>query len=127
MNSINTNYYRVIPRDLFNEGKLLTELGFLSLAILDNKDGIENILTIELTEEDYGFVIAQDETNGSLFVSNLRVQSVKYFTVCEFYIPLNCRDKNALRFRCELFDIEGVVFNGADFSNDFKSLLKQLS
>lgn len=63
-------YYRVIPRDLFNEGKLLNQLGFLSLAILDAK---ENTEYLELTQEnDEAFDVLLSDT-GSLFVSNINL------------------------------------------------------
>jgi hypothetical protein len=127
MNSMNPDYFRVIPRDLFNEGKLLTELGFLSLAIHDNKDGIANILEIELIEEEHGFIIVLDESEGSLSVINLLCQTIKYSTVCQLYTPLNCRNKNALRFNYAPLDLEGEVFDNEDFSSKFKSLLEQLA
>ena len=124
---MNANYFRVIPRDLFNEGKLLTELGFLSLAIHDNKEGIANLLTMELIDEDEGFVIVQDENEGSLLVSNLLCRTVKDDSQCIFYTRLNCRSKNALQFKYEPLELEGVVFDGEDYSNDFKSLLEHLA
>ena len=34
---MNTNYQRVIPRDFFNEAKLLKCMGVISLSILDSK------------------------------------------------------------------------------------------
>ena len=117
---MNPNYFRAIPRDLFNEGKLLTELGFLSLAIHDNKEGIANVLTMELIDEEEGFVVVQNESEGSLLVANLLCRTVKDDNECTFYTRLNCRSKNALWFKYEPLDLEGVVFSDEDYSSDFK-------
>lgn len=123
---MNSNYLRVIPRDLFNEGKLLTELGFLSLAILDNKDGIANLLTMELVNEEEGFVVAQSD-DGSLFVANLLCRTVGDEIECVLHTTVNCRCKNALRFSCEALNFEGVVFEGKDYSEEFKLFLARLA
>ena len=124
---MNSNYFRVIPRDLFNEGKLLTELGFLSLAIHDNKDGIANLLTLELIDEEEGFIVTQNEDYGSLFVSNLLCQTVRDKVECTLYTMINCRRKNALLFSCEELNFEGAVFDGEDYSSEFKLFLAHLT
>jgi hypothetical protein len=124
---MNSSYYRVIPRDLFNEGKLLTELGFLSLAILDNKEGINKVLALELIDEEEGFIVTQDEDDGSLFVSNLICTISKDGSECQLYTQLNCRDRNALRFKSETLGVEGVVFNKEDYSSEFRSFLQLLT
>jgi hypothetical protein len=61
-------YARVIPRDLFNEAKLLKCLGFISLCIHDGK--IQG-LTVTHEDEREGFKIAQDPDTGAIFVTNL--------------------------------------------------------
>ena len=127
------DYLRVIPRDLFNEGKLLTELGFLSLAIHDNKDNIATVLEMVLTnDEDQGFCITQNDSDGSICVKNLFVYALRTATdFCDpdevlFYTPLNSRDKNALRFYYRPTESEGVVSDRENFSIDFKTLLEVL-
>ena len=59
-------YTRVIPRDLFNESKLLKCLGQLSLMI---HDGRATGLTVENTGE--SFVIDQRQCDGGLYCKSL--------------------------------------------------------
>lgn len=63
------NYKRVIPRDFFNEAKLLKCMGLLSLKILDRllPDGVD--ITIEDQKGSY-FDIAQNDYDGSIYVKN---------------------------------------------------------
>lgn len=66
-------YHRVIPRDLFNEAKLLKCLG--QLALLHHDNGLlQKCFTVELQYPGTGFDVHQDESSGALFVSNLRVR-----------------------------------------------------
>lgn len=74
-------YHRVIPRDLFNEAKLLKCLGQLALIIHDGRDSkgqkAPPSLTIEHNDEAYpGFNIGQNPFSGDLYCSNI-VVSVK--------------------------------------------------
>ena len=62
------SYRRVIPRDLFNEAKLLKCLAFISLKIHDGK--IQG-LNINHEDESRGFKIEQNDLDGSIHVSNL--------------------------------------------------------
>jgi len=62
------SYQRVLPRDLFNEAKLLKCVGLVCLKILDNQtpchmshNEVEGGFEIELMDE------------GSLFISNLHI------------------------------------------------------
>lgn len=66
----NETYTRVIPRDFFNEAKLLKCMGILSLKILDSQlpEGIE----IEI-EENYDPFEVNLTDDGILFVSNYNV------------------------------------------------------
>ena len=63
-----TNYYRVIPRDLFNEAKLLKCMGHLCLKIHDRQVPIQ----MKILEEDElsNFKIGLME-EGSLTITNL--------------------------------------------------------
>lgn len=65
------SYTRVIPRDLFNEAKLLKCMGFLCLAILDKKTPVEMSFDDEFVGE-YGFRIGLWD-DGGLEVTNLTV------------------------------------------------------
>lgn len=64
---INIHYTRVIPRDLFNEAKLLKCMGQLMLAVLDNK-----IQGITHNEPDNFKIGLMDE--GSLTITNLEIE-----------------------------------------------------
>jgi len=60
-------YLRVLPRDLFNESKLLKCVGKIALLVEDGRiDG----LTMEQDCYD-GFQIEQDENSGNIFISNI--------------------------------------------------------
>ncbi len=84
------NYQRVIPRDLFNESKLLKCLGQLAVMI---HDGRLLGVTVEIIEEyEYpGFRINQNQSSGRLFCDSLRFETSKgqglYFS-----LPYNSRD-----------------------------------
>lgn len=75
----NEGYRRVIPRDFFNEAKLLNCLGKLSVAILNG----EIQATEELEEETSGFLVEQS------IDGNLRL--INYYIYVglrdEFYYP----------------------------------------
>lgn len=75
---MNPNYQRVIPRDLFNEAKLLKCMGILALWELD-KVVPELKITISPYESDTdGFDIALlDE--GALFITNYHV------SICDIF------------------------------------------
>lgn len=64
------NYRRVIPRDFFNEAKLLKCYGQLSLAILDGKVPEGITITIEETGEPFAIALSDD---GSLYIDNYEV------------------------------------------------------
>lgn len=67
----NSSYTRIIPRDFFNESKLLKCMAFLSLAILDNKlpDGIE----ISIKESGEPFDIVLDIEHDMIVIDNYPV------------------------------------------------------
>lgn len=61
-----TTYHRVIPRDLFNESKLLKCLGRVCLLIHDGQAGDLRVLD----EHGGRFMIEQDQSDGSFYVAN---------------------------------------------------------
>ena len=67
----NSSYTRIIPRDFFNESKLLKCMAFLSLAILDNKlpHGIE----ISIKESGEPFDIVLDIEHDMIVIDNYPV------------------------------------------------------
>lgn len=75
------SYTRVIPRDFFNEAKLLKCLGQLELII--NHTGPNKIGLV--SEFDHGpFQICQNPSDGSLYVSNYQIyldgEEIRLFT-----------------------------------------------
>lgn len=68
------SYLRVVPRDLFNESKLLKCLGTISVRILDGHLGAYNIED-ELEGERDGFVIVQNDDDGSISCLNYHVRA----------------------------------------------------
>lgn len=65
------SYSRVIPRDLFNESKLLKCLGQVALILHDYEGRYP--VALDHTDEDQGFVIDQNESTGDLYCTNLRL------------------------------------------------------
>lgn len=82
------SYFRVLPRDLFNEAKLLKCLGKVSLMVHDE------LLPFNCTHEDEraGFKIEQNEDDGTISVTNLHFFD-NNGTPIYFWHPLNARDK----------------------------------
>lgn len=116
------SYNRVIPRDLFNEAKLLKCLGQLALLIHDEV-GIPRGLTIEHENPEDGFRIEQDDGTGALYCENLQC-SFKGRQIGLRH-PYNSKDAYPLLF--VLDDEEGSVFeNNGALSSDFRSMLSTI-
>lgn len=67
------NYRRVIPRDLFNEAKLLKCLGKVALLIHDRYS--KHLQLIHDDSEFAGFEIGQSRESGDLYCANLTLVS----------------------------------------------------
>lgn len=67
------SYQRVIPRDLFNEAKLLKCLGQLALLIHEGFN-IPAGLTLRHSRPEKGFIIDQDDSSGGLYCRNLSLR-----------------------------------------------------
>jgi len=122
------SYERVIPRDLFNEAKLLKCLGQLSLIIHSNV-GIEKWrLSIEHDTSNHdGFNIVNDGGSGDIECNNVHV----YVAGEEIQLTtgLNSRRAYPLIFESEensIGDIhEGFVFDDhGDFTGEFVAYLE---
>jgi len=121
---MSTEYTRVIPRDFFNEAKLLKCMGLLSLKILDNQTPCEmNIEVIEPTEgEDEGFIIAQTQC-GNLTVYNY-IFTIKE-TVVILQSPVNSKENYPMVASYEY--CEYTLFNDdGDFTEEFKQFCKTI-
>ena len=63
-------YHRVIPRDLFNEAKLLKCLGKL---YIESEYEPEGTIVMHRDDEDDLFRVEQDPTSGCIYVDNIMV------------------------------------------------------
>lgn len=63
---------RVIPRDLFNEAKLLNNLGRIQILIEDRMICLTSKMDIDDAVSPEGFGVDQDDSDASLFARNLR-------------------------------------------------------
>jgi len=115
-------YKRVIPRDLFNEAKLLKCMGRLCLNILDNKTPVP----MEVVNEDDcrdGFKIHLSES-ADLMVANIRIK-IKTFHVA-FWTTYN--SKSDYPFFCGRDETESVeVFTDeGEYTEEFVTYCKEL-
>ena len=111
------NYTRVIPRDFFNEAKLLKCLGQLSLKVLDGKTPTG--LDIAFDDSGEAFSIVQDDSDGSIYVANYPI-TINDYQVW-FKTPLNSKD--AYPLFCEWEYENYTVFNDkGEFTEEFINL-----
>jgi len=116
METLSSNYTRVIPRDFFNESKLLKCMGQLSLNILDGK----GLLGLKIEETGEPFEILQDDGDGSLFLSNYKVT----FNGKQLFLKSAYNSRLPYPLKCELDDDTCDVFtDNGDFTEEFFSLL----
>lgn len=91
------SYTRVIPRDLFNEAKLLKCLGRLSLMLHDGMGSVSQQLTLDLINPEQGFQIERDDSSGDISCTNLRLQAVG--RPVQLWTPLNSQAPHPLHAR----------------------------
>ena len=118
------NYRRVIPRDLFNEAKLLKCLGLLSLRVHENAGPICDRLNIVLEDELSGFKIMQ-HIDGSIGCINFFLFN-NNGTPVFLSTPLNSKLNYPLLFETLSFgeQICEFVFNDeGEFTEDFLKTL----
>lgn len=84
-----SDYQRVLPRDLFNESKLLEQVGRICLAIHDNE------LTKLSFDHDGSPFDIQLSDEGALYVCNIEFLDVEDLPV-SFTTTYNSRAKNPL-------------------------------
>ena len=110
------NYQRVIPRDLFNESKLLKGLGRLVLLIHDGQ------CPLKFEHDGQAFVIAQNQDCGSLYCSNLA-----FWSPCGSLIHIQSiyNDKSPYTLTTIWNDEEIQVFNDdGSFTDEFEAIWK---
>ncbi len=113
------SYQRVIPRDLFNESKLLKCLGQLALVIHDGVNVPAGLVLHHEDGEHPGFDVWQSEDDGALSVSNL--ECTCFGRVITLRFKYNSKDAYPLWFALD--ENEGLVF-GEDgkLTDDFGAL-----
>lgn len=102
-------YPRVMPRDLFNEGNLLTCLGRLWIKLDERRDHVARLWN----DESLPFRITQDQSDGSISCETA------WFTIGEhgyvrLFRPLNARAKWPLYASIggedvRVFDLDGEL------------------
>jgi len=108
------SYVRVIPRDFFNEAKLLKCHGKLSLGILDCVDGVNLCLEEEYDTESFEIDMS---ICGSLYVTNYSLHTANGMQV-NLSTPVNSRSNWPLQFTTRYRN--GDVFNDdGTFSHEF--------
>lgn len=115
-------YTRVIPRDFFNEGKLLKCMGVLSLKILDRQ--LPEDVQIEIDEPGEPFKI-QLTDDGLLTVVNYPV-TVNGKTVFMGTV-YNSKANFPLFARSESLEDFQVFDDNGDFSSEFIEFAKRLT
>lgn len=112
-------YQRVIPRDLFNESKLLKCLGQLSLLI---HDGFIPQLTVNHVGNK--FRIYQRESDGGLYITNVRFL-VKEVAL-ELYTSYNSHEPYPLLCMAGDEEIE-VFYESGTLTTEFAEYIARLS
>lgn len=113
-------YRRVIPRDLFNESKLLKCMG---RVVLLHHEGIDKgLLVIQHKNPNRGFDIVQDTSSGILYVRNLTVHlnDGRRIMMGTLY---NSKDEYPLEYNVMDEEYGSVLKEDGSFSDEFKTLI----
>lgn len=109
----NTKYHRVIPRDLFNEAKLLKCVGRLCLLIHDRMTPVQ----MEFNENGEPFIIGLMD-DGHLTVTNLEITVCgKLFT---FKTTHNSKSNYPLLVEARGYEEIEVFDDNGEFTIDFR-------
>jgi hypothetical protein len=126
-------YQRVLPRDAFNESKLLKCIGKLTLLI---EDGLIPWLSYEFDQNNYedaiderstGFRIWKNDSDGSIFITNLGIY-YRDKKLLNHRIPLNSKAPWPLFFTnrnyedLEVFDDEGNLLITEEILKEFLAI-----
>ena len=115
------SYKRTIPRDLFNEAKLLKCLGRLSLAILDKDPSLGNRISDNLENEAAGFLIDQNNNDGSIHCTNYTVMDTSGTPI---YLSSGLNSKMNFPLLFEYREtVEYVFDDDGNFSQEFIAAL----
>lgn len=117
------SYTRVLPRDLFNEAKLLKCIGRLVLLIHDRQapEGLN------FYHDGRAFDIHQDESDGSIFVTNVEFFMGDQFDENKLHFFTTLNSKAPYPLYLNVNDEEAQVFTDAgDLTPEFLNLLKSI-
>lgn len=117
------SYQRVIPRDLFNEAKLLKCLGQLALLIHDGVNTPRGLALDHENPED-GFQIDQEASTGALYCTNL--ECLYRQRVIGLRSPYNSKRPFPLLFILD--EEEGEIFDDSGaLSEEFRKALSAIA
>ena len=114
-------YLRVIPRDLFNEAKLLKCMGRLCLLIEDRMTPVP--MSYSMLKTANGFDIDQSPSDGSLMVMNITVRIKKRLVL--FACAYNSKDNYSLWAEYDEEDYK-VFDEKGEYHKDFIALCQKL-
>lgn len=114
------NYKRVIPRDFFNEAKLLKCWGQLWLK-LENINS--NNVRIDDDLEMCGFIVKQNPLTGYLYLKNVRLYIRNEFV--EVFSYYNSRSKYPLYFILNE-DVCPCLTEQGNLTKEFKEVLNEI-
>jgi hypothetical protein len=112
------SYDRVIPRDLFNEAKLLKCIGRLCLLIHDGKTPIP--ITFDHDGGEFRISMTND---GSLIITNIE------FSINNqpYYFKTTYNSKSNYPLYMEYEDVDYLVFDeSGEFDKEFLDIIKEL-
>lgn len=116
-------YQRVIPRDLFNEAKLLNCLGKLVIAWEESE--IAAIPHVSIAHEGQFFVVIQRQADGGL-----QCTTVEFFVgdlSLDLYVPYNSKERFPLRLDVEDADTIEVLDDEGKPTREFIQFLRDVS
>lgn len=118
------SYQRVIPRDLFNESKLLKCIGQLALIIHDGVN-VPRELKLSHDDSDYaGFQIEQNQDSGALYCANIQMTFAGQ--PIELALPYNSKEPYPLNYVVNDDDDGRVFTDEGKLSHGFLVSLKAM-
>lgn len=117
------SYHRIIPRDLFNEASLLKCYGQIYLELEKLPADIASFEAY--STEMHGFVVDQDESDGSLTISNVHL--VVRDRSCSLSRPLNSRSPYPLYLTTEDDDVIAVFTDEGHFTDEMLAFILGIS
>lgn len=111
------SYTRVIPRDFFNESKLLKCLGHL--FIQGESSTRPHGIKIVIEENGQPFEIEKDESSGDIYISNYKTYVNGHFV----RLATNLNSKHNYPLNCTYDNAEYAVFTDeGEFDSEFIEL-----